>query len=376
MAEPPKLAWDNVRDWRMRRQFLDRPKSTGTVAVVSRLCGVQAQVASSAELAVAARQPNPRKGDVAKNIASRKLIKTWAMRGTLHALPAAEAAAYLSLLAASRFWEKGAWQRSFATAKQIEQIGQAACAALDGAVLTREQLTEQIIDITKDKSIKEHLTSGWGAVLKPLAFQGFLINGPSEGNRVTFTRPDTYLKKWPGLPEPNVAAHTVIPAYLGAYGPASPETFDNWLMRGGSKRSTLKGWFTELVDAGTLVEVDIDGQAAYARADDVDDIAAATPFDDVRLLPAFDQFVLGPGTKDVQIIAAKRRAHISKTAGWISPVVVWRGRVAGTWEAKDETLQVVCFKESGKPPKKQIEAEAARIESYTGDKMSLRITEK
>jgi hypothetical protein len=298
------------------------------------------------------------------------------MRGTLHALPATEAGAYLSLLAASRFWEKGSWQRTFATAKQIEQIGHAACTALDGTVLTREQLTEQIIDITKDKSIKEHLASGWGAVLKPLAFQGFLINGPSEGNRVTFTRPDTYLKIWSGLPEPNAAAHTVIPAYLGAYGPASPETFDNWLMRGGSKRSTLKGWFADLVDAGTLVEVDVDGQAAYARADDVDDIAAAKPFDDVRLLPAFDQFVLGPGTKDAQIIAAKRRAQISKTAGWISPVLVWHGRVAGTWEAKDDTLHVACFKESGKPPKKQIEAEAARIEAYTGNKMALRIAEQ
>jgi hypothetical protein len=376
MAELPHLAWDNVLAWRMRQQLLDRPKSASTVAVVSRLCGVQAQVASWAELAVAVRQAHPRKGDVAKNLASRKLIKTWAMRGTLHALPATEAPAFLSLLAASRFWEKGAWQRSFATANQIEQIGQAACTALDGTVLTREQLTEQIIDITKDASIEKHLTSGWGAVLKPLAFQGFLINGPSEGNRVTFTRPDTYLKGWPGLPEPNAAAHKVIPAYLGAYGPASPETFDNWLMRGASKRSTVKGWFTDLVDAGTLVQVDIDGQIAYARTDDVQHIAAAKPVDDVRLLPAFDQFVLGPGTKDVQIIAAKRRAQISKTAGWISPVVVWRGRVAGTWEAKDDTLQVVCFKESGKPPKEQIEAEAARIESYTANKLALRISEK
>ena len=67
----------------MRRQFLDRPDGAATVAVVSRLCGVQAQVASSAELAVAARQPNPRKGDVAKNLASRKLIKTWSRRSTV-----------------------------------------------------------------------------------------------------------------------------------------------------------------------------------------------------------------------------------------------------------------------------------------------------
>lgn len=359
MAEPPKLAWDNVLAWRMRRQLLDRPKSADALAVASRLCGIQAQVASSAELAVAARRANPRKGDVARNLASRKLIKTWAMRGTLHVLPVTEAAAYLAVLAASRFWEKGAWQRTFATAQQIEQIGKAACTALDGTVLTREQLTDQIIEHTKDQSIKKHLTSGWGAVLKPLAIQGLLINGPSEGNRVTFTRPDTYLKNWPGLPEPNAAAHTVIPAYLGAYGPASPEIFDNWLIRGGSKRSALKGWFGELVDAGTIVEVDVDGQTAYARTDQVEDIARAKPFDDVRLLPAFDQFVLGPGTKDVHIIAAKRRAQVSKAAGWISPVLVWRGRVAGTWEVKDGTLQVVCFKESGKPPKKQIEAEAA-----------------
>ena len=36
----------------------------------------------------------------------------------------------------------------------------------------------------------------------------------------------------------------------------------------------------------------------------------------------------------------------------------------------------VCFKESGEPPKKQIEAEAARIQSYTGNKLSLTITER
>lgn len=84
----------------------------------------------------------------------------------------------------------------------------------------------------------------------------------------------------------------------------------------------------------------------------------------------------GPGTKDVHIIAAARRAQISKAAGWISPVLVWRGRVAGTWEAKDETLQVVCFKESGKPPQKQIAAEAERIESFTGTELSLRITQQ
>jgi len=193
-------------------------------------------------------------------------------------------------------------------------------------------------------------------VLKPLAWQGYLVNGPSEGNRVTFARPD-----WAGLPAPAEGARVAIPAYLGAYGPASAATFDQWLCRGASKRAQLKGWFADLVGAGTLVAVSVEGEPAYARAADVDDLATARPFDDVRLLPAFDQFVLGPGTGDTRIIDAHRRGAISKAAGWISPVVVCRGRVAGTWSLADGTLDVVLFEEAGEVPRAELAAEAERI---------------
>ena len=48
---------------------------------------------------------------------------------------------------------------------------------------------------------------------------GLLCNGPSRGNRVTFTSPQSWLTDWTGVPEPDVAARTAIPAYLGTYGP-------------------------------------------------------------------------------------------------------------------------------------------------------------
>jgi hypothetical protein len=109
------------------------------------------------------------------------------------------------------------------------------------------------------------------------------------------------------------------------------------------------------------VAVDVEGEPAYARAADVDDLATAEPFDEVRLLPAFDQFVLGPGTGDVRVIDAHRRAAISKAAGWISPVVVCRGRVAGTWSLADGALDVTLFAEAGSVPAAEIAAEARRI---------------
>ena len=321
------LTWDRVFAWRMRRHFLDRPaRGTGAPAVVRRLCGVQAQVASCAELAVAARQAKPVADDVSKALKAQKVIRTWAMRGTLHLLVPEDAPAYLSLVAAAKVWTKPVWQRSFATLQQMEAITEAVRAALDGTVLTREQLTEAVIEHTKDASIKEHMTSGWGAVLKPLAFQGHLVNGPSEGGRVTFTRPDTYLDGWKGLPEPAEAARTVIPAYLGTYGPATIDVFNQWLLRGGLKKTDLKSWYADLVDAGELVTVDVEGQPAYALARDVDAMARAKPFDEVRLLPGLRPVRARP--RHVGHPADRRRAAQGHQPG--GGVDLRRGGAPGT----------------------------------------------
>lgn len=197
-----RLSADCVLSWRMRRQFLDRPEGTATTAIVDRLCGLQAQVASCAEHAVAVRQVSPRRGEVSEALSSRRIVRTWAMRGTLHLLTAESLAAYLSLLAAARSWERGAWQRNFATAAQVAAMADAAGEALADNVLTRAQLTAEIVRRTGDTSVAAQLGSGWGSVLKPLAWQGYLINGPSDGNRVTFTSPRTWLDGWKGLPEP------------------------------------------------------------------------------------------------------------------------------------------------------------------------------
>ncbi|MCP2329002.1 hypothetical protein HDA40_007509 [Hamadaea flava] len=360
------ITWDRAFAWRMRRHLLDRPaRGTSAVDVAHRLCGVQAQVASSAEQAIAARQATAPAGQVAQALRDRKLVKTWAMRGTLHLLTPADTPALLALMAATKTWEKPVWQRNFVTAAQLAAITEAAWTALDGAALTREQLSQAVLERSSDPSLAEHLASGWGAVLKPLAYQGLLVYGPSDGSRVTFTRPDTYLDGWPGLPDTAEAARVAIPAYLGAYGPAAPEAFNQWIARGVLRKTDLKKWYADLTADGVIAAVEVDGTPAYAVADQVDAIASAKPFDEVRLLPAFDQYVLGPGTQDERLIGPGRRAEVSKAAGWISPVVIHRGRVAGVWDTDGDTVSVRLFQERSAVPRKQIEAEAARIAGGT-----------
>lgn len=364
------LTWDQVFAWRLRRQHLEPPAATSAVEVVRAVAGVQAQVASAAETAVAVRRATPRLGEATEALTRRRLVKTWAMRGTLHLLATGDAPAYLALMAAARSWEKPSWVKAFAvTPAEMAALGEAVAELLEDRALTREELVTGLTGRTAFAGMGEQLRSGWGAVLKPLAWQGRLCHGPGQGNRVTFASPAGFLPGWTGLPAVEEAAASVVPAYLAAHGPASPETFDRWLTRAMHRRATVREWFAALGDRVTPVEVE--GQPAVILAEHLDDLLATRPSKAVRLLPAFDQYVLGPGTQDEHLVTPARRGEVSRAAGWIAPVVVARGRVAGTWETQGETLAVTWFEEAGRVPRTALQAEARRLGGILGRELTL-----
>ncbi|MFC8528757.1 winged helix DNA-binding domain-containing protein [Nocardia sp. NPDC057227] len=363
-----RLTAEQVFAWRLRRQFLVEPADSA-VEIVRRLAGVQAQVASAAELAVALRSAEPAADAVAEALGARKVLRTWAMRGTLHVLTAEQAAAALALVASARTWEKPVWTRNFgATPEQITALGAAVEEILADAALSREELVAEVVARPALAHLDEQLRSGWGAVLKPLAWQGILCHGPARGSRVTFTSPARAVTGWPGLPEPDAAAATLVPAYLGAHGPATPETFDAWLSRNSLRKTVLRRWFAEL--GAELTPVEVNGRSCFARTEDLDGLAAAKPVREVLLLGGFDQYVLGPGTTDTELVPAAHRTAVSRPGGWISPVVVDGGRVTGTWEREGDDIVVTPFGRA--PAAEALTAAAARLSAATGAKLRAR----
>jgi hypothetical protein len=359
------LTWPQVLAWRMRRHLLDPVGKRSAPEVVRRLCGVQAQVASSAELAIRVRREASRPGEVARALADGRLIKTWAMRGTLHLLTPEDAGAFLSLMASGRSWERPSWERYFGvTPRHIDELRQAVRKALDGKVLTREELIAAVIAQRGLRHVGDALRSGWGTLLKPLAWQGDLCFGPSRGSRVTFRLPEAASTRWAGVPGPDEAAPIVIVAYFGAYGPATIENFRNWLSRGRVSARQIRTWFDALDDR--LTEVQVEGKRVHILSEHLDELAAAKPTQTVRLLPAFDQYVLGPGTEDGHVVPPHRRAAVSQQSGWIAPIVVAGGTVKGTWELDGDHVRVGWFKEAGKPPRTQLQAEVERLSSILG----------
>lgn len=359
------ITWQQALAWRMQRQLIEPVGTLPVAGVVRRLCGVQTQVASTAELAVRMRRTTSRRGEVARALSEGRLIKTWAMRGTLHLLAPEDAGAFLSLIAAGRTWEKPSWEKYFGMKRQHwDLFRDVVREALDGTQLTREELIPAITRRRSLAHLADELRSGWGTLFKPLAWQGELVFGPSRGNRPTFMRPEAASSRWGGVPEPDDAAEKAIVAYFRAYAPATMVSFHHWLSRGRVSRRQIRAWFD--ATQGRLAKIDVEGDTQYVLAEDLDDIARARATKAVRLLAGFDQYILGPGTEDPHVVPAKRRRAVSMTAGWISPVVLAGGVVRGTWKLDADVVSVAWFRESGAAPRQALREEVARLAAVLG----------
>src|SRR3989442_14834134 len=92
----PALTWQQVTNWRLTRGHLTRRvPSIKLVTTVSDICGAHAQLASSVALALGARVSRLTQESVDGAMQrDRSLVKTCAMRGTLHVFAADDLALY------------------------------------------------------------------------------------------------------------------------------------------------------------------------------------------------------------------------------------------------------------------------------------------
>ena len=191
-----ELSWEQVAAWRMDAQGLVvRAAESDWLSVVERVCGLHAQVMSSAELMLHARVEGLEPDAVASALwESRALVKTWAMRGTLHLLPSEEYRLWQAALGQFEHYRRAGWLRGWKiTAEEMEQLIDTVGAALDGEPLTREQLADEVVRVSGSAHLGELVRGSWGSMLKPAAYEGRLCFGPSVGQKVTFTRPDAWL---------------------------------------------------------------------------------------------------------------------------------------------------------------------------------------
>jgi hypothetical protein len=363
------LTWPEVLAWRLTRQRLDRRAPRGeALEVVSHVCGLHAQVMSSAELTLWARVDDLEPDAVQKALwEERSLVKTWAMRGTLHLLPTAELPIWVGAQGVLKpRYHTPSWLRYFdLTREEAEALMAAIPEALADRMLKREELAKEVGRLVGSEELGGKLRDGFGALLKPAAFRGDLLFAPSVGQNVRFARPDRWLAGWQPV-EAEEAAREVTRRYLAAYGPATREEFARWF------------GMTSPAQAGRLIEglgqeiasVDIEGSQAWMLAEHLPEVEAAEPSGVVRLLPAFDHYVVAAPRDREAVLPEALKSQVYRPQGWLSPVLLVDGRMEGVWrhERKGGRLivEVEPFVQQPGWVRLATEEEAERLASFLG----------
>lgn len=284
------------------------------------LLGVQAQVSSVPALALTARAQATTAESVRRAlVGDRSVVRTWAMRGTLHLVAAEDFGWLVPLVTEPRVANaRRRLKEENVTAEQAARaVGLIERIVERDGPLTRPEIAERLRRrrIPTDGQAIAHIV--W------LAASGQTICfGPDRGREETYV----LVRDWLGNVEPmerGAALAELAVRYLVSHAPADPRDLAAW--SGIRLTDARRGW-RSIEDR--LVEVRTTRGPAWRLRSR----SAQAPRNLVRLLPAFDEYLLG--WKDRSIVAPAGRSKINRGGGWLHPVVIANGQAVGTWRTK------------------------------------------
>jgi hypothetical protein len=286
--------------------------------VVHHLVGVQAQDPLAAPLAIRARTRDLTAADVSRALAAdRSIVRTWAMRGTIHLVAVEDHHWIVPLTAgASLPGSDRRLSQEGVTGDQADRAVRSIARMLAShGPLTRAEIVERL----ERTGVP---TAGQAAfhLIRLAGLRGLVCYGPDRGGAPTFVAVRDWLE--PGPPaDRDLALARLAERYLASHAPAAQEDFAAWSgLRAGDAR---RGW-AQLGDR--LVEVETPGTTLWTLRSRLN----PPPVRAVRLLPAFDPYLLGWKGREVSLPKEHER-EVFPGGGLLRPAVSSDGLLVGTW---------------------------------------------
>ncbi len=371
---PSRSRIDAIASFRLRRHHLLDEPPADAVTICRDMCGVQAQVMSAAYLQLWTRNHALSRAGIEDALwKTRTLVKTSLMRQTLHLIPTDEFATYIAALRPSRFAQAmRIMDRCGITREESAALIPLIMQTLSAGPLSRPAIAAAIRP-KASKQVRFWMENSWSLVRLPVA-QGLICYGRGEGNAIVFIRTDHWLPKLKlermSAPE---AQSALLRRYLRAYGPATLHDFAHWA---GLPMQDVKPLRALLEPE--LAEIPGDTKNSLLLREDVAVLNSNSAAKvSIRLLPHFDSYLLAHREKD-HLLSAKHYKRVYRNQGWISPVVLINGAVAGVWSYKPQgkrlSVEIEPFGKLSKAERAGIEREAESLAQFFGSALELQFT--
>jgi winged helix DNA-binding protein len=258
----------------------------------------------------------------------RSIVRTWLMRGTLHLVASEDLDLLLGWLGPVFAAGNRARHAQLGLDQDLKRRGVGAIRR----ILAREgPLTRyEIVDRLRRHGISlDQRTQAPIHLIQVAALEGVACLGPDRKNgEPTYVLIDDWLGRPLSQPNPSSLGE-LARRYIAAYGPA---TLDDLVAWSGLPVSQARLAIASALPA--LAEVKAGGRSCFvlkARTSGLSRRPPATPT--VRLLPAFDTYLLGYRSRDLAV-PAPLEPRLQRGGGWLHPAVVMDGRVVGAWSLR------------------------------------------
>ena len=332
---------------------------------------MQAQVLSAAALGMRARSPGLSAASVNRALNDeRSIVRTWLMRGTLHVVAAEDVRWLVDLL--GPVFSRAATRRhaQLALDYDLKARGVAAIRRIlsDSGPLTRYELVDRLRrrNVTLDPETQAPIH-----LIGLAALQGILCLGPDrDDGDATYVLMDDWVPRRPTRSRES-ALTELGRRYFAAYGPATVEDLSAWSgLSMIDARSAVSG-----ARAG-LADVVIQGRPGFLLKQLLK-LEAEPRKTDVRLLPAFDTYLLGYRRRDLAVPRPLQR-RLQRGGGWLHPAVLVNGRAVAAWSlrksgARGGQLLVEPSEPLRRTVRAGIEAEVADIGRFLDQPLAVEI---
>ena len=340
----PAADRDELLALRLRAQRLTGPPATDVARLVAALTAVQSQDPAAAALAVRARSHGLDLAAVEHaRDAQRSVVWTWALRGTLHLVAAADVGWLLGLL--GPIFAAAGRPRRLALGLD-DELCERALAELRGLLAEAVPLTrgEIVAGLVARGVPLDQAGQAPAHLVAYAALRGVVCRiGPSREPRYALLH--DWLGAAPVALEEDAALARLAARYVAGHGPAEPGDLAAW--SGIGLRRARRAF--SLVGDGTP-------EPAVAESR-------------VALLGHFDPYLLGYASRDL-VLDPRFAKRIQAGGGFIQPAILVDGRVAGTWARtrRGDGLDIMLepFEELPADALAGLEREAADVARFLG----------